>query len=42
MEEFFPQNHLMHSGAPDFEVYAEGDMSSLDYRMELWVPVVKA
>ena len=30
-----------HSGAPDFEHYLEGDMSSSDYEMELWIPVEK-
>lgn len=32
---------LVDSGAPDFEVYSEGDMNSDNYEMELWVPVVK-
>ena len=41
LEVFFPETGYRHSGAPDFEVYAEGDMSSPDYQMELWIPVVK-
>lgn len=41
MESFLPERGLRHSGAPDFEVYGPGDMSALDYRMELWVPVVR-
>ena len=41
LEVFFPETGYRHSGAPDFEVYTEGDMSSPDYHMELWIPVVK-
>jgi AraC family transcriptional regulator len=39
---YFPEHGLRHAGTPDFEAYAEGDMSAPDYRMELWVPVEKA
>ena len=42
MEVFFPEHGYTHSGAPDFEVYGEGDMHDPTYDMELWVPVVKA
>lgn len=42
MEVFFPENGYSHSGAPDFEYYLEGDMYSPDYKMELWIPIVKA
>ena len=41
LEVFFPETGYHHSGAPDFEVYSEGDMSSPDYQMELWIPVIK-
>lgn len=41
LEFFFPETGYRHSGAPDFEVYTEGDMSSPDYQMELWIPVSK-
>ncbi len=41
LEVFFPETGYRHSGAPDFEVYSEGDMSSPDYQMELWIPVIK-
>ena len=41
LEVFFPETGYRHSGALDFEVYTEGDMSSPDYQMELWIPVVK-
>lgn len=42
MEMFFPSHGYVHSGAPDFEYYYEGDMTSPDYKMELWVPIAKA
>ena len=42
MEVFFPEHGYIHSGKPDFEYYFKGDMYSPDYKMELWVPVVKA
>lgn len=42
MEIFFPEHGYIHSGKPDFEYYFKGDMYSPDYKMELWVPVVKA
>lgn len=41
LEVFFPEQGYKHSGAPDFELYKEGDMYSKNYEMELWVPVVK-
>lgn len=41
LEVFFPETDYRHSGAPDFEVYSEGDMYSDEYQMELWVPVIK-
>ena len=41
LEVFFPETGYRHSGSPDFEVYTEGDMSSPDYQMELWIPVIK-
>ena len=42
MEVFFPEHGYVHSGAPDFEYYYEGNMDSKDYKMELWIPIVKA
>ena len=42
MEVFFPEHGYIHSGKPDFEYYFKGDMHSFDYKMELWVPLVKA
>ncbi|NLN97495.1 MAG: AraC family transcriptional regulator [Eubacteriaceae bacterium] len=42
MEVFFPEHCYVHSGKPDFEYYYEGDMDSKDYKMELWIPVVRS
>lgn len=42
MEVFFLEHGYVHSGTPDFEYYYEGDMDSKDYKMELWIPIVKA
>lgn len=42
MEVFFPEHGYVHSGSPDFEYYYEGDVDSKDYKMELWIPIVKA
>ena len=42
MEVFSPENGYIHSGKPDFEYYYEGDMKSKDYKMELWIPVVRS
>ena len=41
LEVFFPETGYRHSGAPDFEVYTEGDMYAPDYEIALCVPVVK-
>lgn len=41
-ETFFPESGYEHSGAVDFEVYADGDMTQDNYEMELWIPVIKA
>ncbi|HFI0706966.1 TPA: AraC family transcriptional regulator [Streptococcus suis] len=42
IEVFFPEHGYAHSGKPDFEYYYEGDMDSKDYKMELWIPIMKA
>lgn len=39
VETFFPQEGYKHAGTPDFEVYLEGNMSSPNYKMELWIPI---
>ena len=41
MGEYFPAHGLKHAGMPDHEYYLLGDMSAPDYKMELWVPIVK-
>ncbi|MDD2521345.1 MAG: GyrI-like domain-containing protein [Anaerolineaceae bacterium] len=41
MGTWLPENGYRHAGTPDFEHYLEGDLNSPDYRMELWVPIVK-
>lgn len=41
MEVFLPEQGYRHAGTPDFEVYFEGDMSSPDYKMELWIPLCR-
>ncbi|MGT2784180.1 AraC family transcriptional regulator [Streptococcus merionis] len=41
MEVFFPEHGYRHSGRPDFEYYYEGHMDSPDYKMELWIPIIK-
>ncbi len=38
---WLPENGYRHAGTPDFENYLEGDLNSPDYKMELWVPIVK-
>lgn len=41
LEELLPKHGYVHSGAPDFEYYCDGDLSSEDYIMELWIPIIK-
>ena len=41
LEVFFPENGYRHSGAPDFEVYKEGNIHADDYEMALWIPIIK-
>lgn len=41
MDEYLPANGLHHAGTPDHEYYLIGDMSSPDYKMELWIPIVR-
>lgn len=42
METYFPESGYTHSEKPDFEVYLDGDVESDEYKMELWIPVIKA
>lgn len=39
---YLPAQGLSHAGTPDFEYYFGGDMQAEDYKMEIWVPVIKA
>lgn len=39
LEKFFPENGYKHAGTPDFEAYFDGDMTSPNYKMELWIPI---
>jgi AraC family transcriptional regulator len=39
--EWMPSTGYQHECAPDIEVFPAGDMSSSDYRCEIWVPVKK-
>lgn len=41
MNTWLPENGYRHAGTSDFENYFEGDLNSPDYKMELWVPIVK-
>lgn len=40
--EFFPASGYTPTYEMDIEAYTNGDMSSLDYKSEIWVPVEKA
>lgn len=39
--EWLPATGYQHACAPELEIYPEGDMSSADYRCELWIPIKK-
>lgn len=39
--EWFPTSGYEHAEAPEVEWYSKGDMSSADYKSEIWIPVVK-
>lgn len=39
--EWFPATGFQHANAPELEVYPPGDVTSPDYRCEIWIPVVK-
>lgn len=41
-EEWFPSTgYEQNYKVPDFEVYFPGDMSSKDYRFQIWIPIVR-
>ncbi|GAE85884.1 GyrI-like domain-containing protein [Bacteroides reticulotermitis] len=39
--EWFPSSGYQHADAPEIEWYSDGDMSSSDYKSEIWIPVIK-
>jgi len=39
--EWFPSTGYEHATAPEVEVYLPGDVSSPDYRMQIWIPIIK-
>jgi len=39
--EWLPSSGYEYADAPDIEVYFEGNQSSLDYKCEVWLPIVK-
>ncbi|MDR1984473.1 MAG: GyrI-like domain-containing protein [Prevotellaceae bacterium] len=39
--EWLPSSGYKHANAPEIEWYSNGDMSSPDYRSEIWIPVEK-
>ena len=39
--EWLPVSGYEYADAPDIEVYSEGDQSAIDYRCQIWLPVVK-
>ncbi|PKM74008.1 MAG: AraC family transcriptional regulator [Firmicutes bacterium HGW-Firmicutes-16] len=41
VSEWLPSSGYEYADAPDIEIYSEGDMSSPDYRSEVWLPVTK-
>jgi len=39
--EWFPATGYQHDCAPELEVYPDGDLSSSDYKCEVWIPIKK-
>jgi AraC family transcriptional regulator len=40
-QEWFPTTGYEQAECPDFELYPPGDITSADYRCEVWIPIVK-
>ena len=40
-DEWLPFSGYQHADAPEIEWYSVGDMSSPNYRSEIWIPVTK-
>ena len=41
ISEWLPMSGYEYANAPDIEVYPEGDQFSLEYKCEVWLPVIK-
>lgn len=39
--EWFPSSGYKHAEIPEIEFYTKGDNTALDYKSEIWIPVVK-
>lgn len=39
--EWLPSTNYINASLPELEVYLEGDVDREDYKMEVWIPVVK-
>lgn len=39
--EWFPTSGYEHAQAPEIEWYSNGDLTSSDYKSEIWIPVIK-
>lgn len=39
--EWFPATGFEHADAPELEVYFKGDLSSEEYKSQIWVPIIK-
>jgi AraC family transcriptional regulator len=39
--EWFPTSGYEHAEAPEIAWYTNGDLSSSDYKSEIWIPVIK-
>jgi AraC family transcriptional regulator len=39
--EWFPTSGYEHAEAPEVEWYSNGDLSSADYKSEIWIPVIR-
>lgn len=39
--EWFPATGYQHADGPELEVYPAGDANSMDYKCEVWIPVIK-
>ncbi len=40
-QEWLPSSGYEHADAPDLEVYPPGDPNSVNYRCEVWIPIIK-